>query len=108
VSAPLPPIPGDRFRLTFVEPRFITWEGHWHLVGPADRLPVGATVAVRQWSTNEHVRVDVTAHVAERTVQRKPGGYLHEVGPPAVRYVVAAFRTPGRDTEYRNNQEGMT
>lgn len=71
-AAELPRIP-DGFRFEPDKVTFVTYEGTWHVFGPARRLPVGKLVWVDRFSddTNQQVRVGV--RVAERTVRHRGG-----------------------------------
>jgi hypothetical protein len=84
-AAELPVIPGNlRFNRDRVV--FVTYEGEWHLIGPAHLLRVGHLVLVDKFSdTNQEVLVGV--HVAERTVRHGDG--------EAVTYAIAKIDKGG-------------
>lgn len=71
-AAALPMIPGG-FKLYRDRIGFVTYEGEWHLIGPASMLPVGHLVLVERFSEPDDQEVLVGAHVAERTVRHADG-----------------------------------
>ncbi|HET9144112.1 hypothetical protein [Actinophytocola sp.] len=71
-AAELPVIPGG-FKLQRDRVAFISYEGNWHLIGPARMLPVGHLVLVERFSEPDDQEVLVGTHVAERTVRHADG-----------------------------------
>jgi len=97
----LPPIPPELGRLSG-EVGFRMYGGAWHLLGPADLLPIGERVTVPKWGgtrqrgAGETAEVVVTGYVAERVVRHREGSYTRETtGRESTRFVVATFETDG-------------
>lgn len=71
-AAELPRIP-DTFRFERDRVSFVTYEGSWHIFGPARRVRVGREIWVERFSDDTNQQVRVGPHVAERTVRHQDG-----------------------------------
>jgi len=88
----LPTIP-DGYRLTnkltFIKVPELT--DNWVISGRAQDMPIGELISVWRFSTKEYSRVEITGHIAARTVHHRPGGYTHSVSGASTDYVLASF-----------------